>query len=411
MAMKTNFKVAYILDRFPYLTETFVAREIDWIRSHDVDITIFSLLSSKDSLVHTQSKALLPLTHYSPYISWSVLQAQRYFLQNASKSYFRALTKLIRQNYREPKVLLRGLILFPKSVYFARKIQELGCDHIHTHFVWLGAMAASIVNELTGISFSVRPHAFGLFQRDQQDVRRTLENVSQIITVSTYHQAYIANLVPKLRADQVSVVYYGLETDTVVPRPEKTTPLVPTILSIGRTVEKKGHEYLVAACGLLAQRGIKFRCLIVVGFDEDTPQLQSLIDETQCEEFVTLLDYQTQDEIVNLYHECDIFALACVIAKDGDRDGLPNVIVEAMACGLPVVTTPVAGIPDLVMNDVNGLLVEERNSEAMADGLERLIHNVPLQYALGEKARQSVLDQCDIRHTTKIMADIMKEVK
>ncbi len=146
-------------------------REMYWLREAEVDLTIFSLLSPQHSVVHEQAKELLPYTIYSPFLSWAVIVAQLHFLLHSPGRYLRALARAIRQVYREPTVLLRVLLLFPKCVYFARCIEEREIDHIHAHFVWLEGITAGIAKDLLDISFSIHPHAFGLFGRDQRDVR------------------------------------------------------------------------------------------------------------------------------------------------------------------------------------------------------------------------------------------------
>jgi len=412
-----KLKVAYILHRFPHLTETFIMREMYWLREQGIEVSIFSLLSPKHLVIHQQAKELLSNAHYSDSWSWLIIKAQLHFLRRSPVRYFRALVKTIWQTYREPRVLLLALALFPKSVYFARQMEELEIKHIHAHFVWLEGIAAGIACDLLGITFSIHPHAFDLFSRNQRDVRRELENASQIITVSTYHRAYIANLCPRIAPDDIEIVHYGVETDRLLPEPKREHPplggrgreIPPVrILSIGRLVEKKGHEYLIDACALLVERGLSFQCRIVVGAARET--LQARIEQYHLGEYITLLDMREQEGIVKLYQESDIFALACVVARSGDRDGMPVVLIEAMACELPVVTTGVAGIPDLVRDGKNGLLVKERDPLDLADALERLIVDQGLRQRLGEQARQTILRQFQIQPNVAKMATIFRRV-
>ncbi|MDX1522314.1 MAG: glycosyltransferase, partial [Anaerolineae bacterium] len=364
--MHTGFKVAYILHRFPYVTETFIMRELYWLREQGLDLTIFSLLPPKHAVVHEQARALLPLTRYSPYLSWQIIDAQRHFLWRSPGRYLRAFLEMVRQTMFEPTVLLRALALFPKSVYFARQIEALEIDHIHAHFVWLEGLAAGIAADLLDVTYTIQPHAFGLFSRNQRDVRRELEKASQVITISTYHRAYIADLCPNLAPEDIEIVYCGLEPERLQrngspptgPRPDDDTL---QILSVGRFVEKKGHEYLIDACALLAERGLNFRCRIAGGEDHERPALQARIERHGLQDYVELLGVLDQEQVLSLYQQSDIFALACVVAADGDRDGIPVVLMEAMACELPVVTTPMTGIPDLVEHGVTGLLVPERD--------------------------------------------------
>jgi glycosyltransferase involved in cell wall biosynthesis len=409
-SMEPKLKVAYILHRFPYLTETFIMREMYWLRAQGVELEIFSLLPPKHSLIHAEARELLPYAHYSPFWSWDILKAQLHFLRRSPGRYLRALAKAMWQTYREPKVLMLVLGLFPKSVYIARRMEALQVEHVHAHFVWLEGITAGIANDLIGVTFSIHPHAFGLFSRNQRDVRCELENASQVISVSSYHRNYIAKLCPKISPAQVEIVYYGIDPTYFRPAPHQPAASGPVrILSVGRLVEKKGYEYLIDACALLAKREIAFECQIVGdGFLSEA--LQARIIRHGLHERVTLLGALGQTQILELYQQSDIFALPCVRARDGDQDGLPNVLIEAMACELPVVTTPLTGIPDLVDDGENGFLVKERDVTSLAKALEKLVADEPLRRQLGQQGRQKVLAEFQIEPNAAKMAAIFRRV-
>ena len=407
--MAHSLKVAYILHRFPHLTETFIMRELYWIREHDVEVYIFSLLRPRPTPVHEQASELLPYVRYSPFLSWEVLKAQFRFLRRSPSRYLLALAKTIWQTYREPGVLLRALAIFPKSVYFARQMEELEIDHFHAHFVWLEGIAAGIVSHLVGITFTIHPHAFGLFGRNQRNVRTELENASQIVTVSGYHCAYIAALCSRIDPDDIEVVHCGLETDRFRPTSRQAGGGPVRILSVGSLIEKKGHEYLIDACALLADRGLVFQCDIV-GAGSLRRALQARIARHGLRGRVTLLGALTQSQVLELYQKSHIFALACVVARSGDRDGIPVALMEAMACELPVVTTSVAGIPELVHDGQTGLLIEERDASGLADALERLIADETMRKRLGGQARQTILEGFQIQHNAAKLAAIFRQV-
>lgn len=405
----TPLRVGYLLHRFPHLTETFIMNEMKWIRSEGVALEIFSLLSPGETIVHREAQEMLPAAHYRPFLSREVLRDQGHFLQRLPRRYLLALARVIRQTWREPMVLARALLLFPKSVSFAREIEALGLDHLHAHFVWTGALAAGVVADLLDIPFTIFPHAFGLFGRNQQDVRIQLEHASQIVTISTYHAAYIANLCPHIPYEDVAIVYYGVDTELFCPPPERESQEPVQILGVGRLIRKKGFEVLIAACQMLAERGVPFNCQIV-GSGPRRRALQAQIAEAGLDGQVTLCGALHQDAVRALYQQSDIFALPCVSLRGGDQDGLPYVLMEAMSCGLPVVTTPVAGIPDLVHLDENGLLVPQRDPVALAGALERLILNPVLRQQLGACARQTVLDEFDVRAAVRTLAALFRRV-
>lgn len=409
-SMPGKLKVAYILSRFPKLTETFILREMCWLREANVEIHIFSLLSPLPTPVHQQAQALMPYVHYSPlFLSRELILAQIHYLFRSPLRYLCALARAIWQTYREPLVLLRVLLLFPKSVYFARQMAKLGIEHIHAHFIWVNGIAARIAFDLEGISFSLHPHAFGLFMRDRINVCRQIERASKVVTISEYHRTYITKMCPDLEPDAVRIVHLGLDTERFQPNVVPVDNEIPCILSVGSLIQKKGHEYLIDACALLVQKGYLFQCLIV-GTGPLQESLRARIIGHNLQNYVTLLGAQEQAQVLDLYRRSDIFALACVVAEDGDRDGMPYVLIEALAMQMPAVTTTVTGIPELIRDGETGLLVPERDVTALAHAIERLLLDKSLRLELGRRGREAVLNGFDIRQTVVDLAAIFCEI-
>jgi glycosyltransferase involved in cell wall biosynthesis len=179
------------------------------------------------------------------------------------------------------------------------------------------------------------------------------------------------------------------------------------IISVGSLVEKKGHAILIEACAQLAARGYKFECSIV-GSGPLKEALQAQIDKRSLQGSVVLLGARNAAEVQDLYRHSDIFVLACIIAKSGDRDGIPVVLTEAMAMQIPVITTPVTGNTELVHDGENGLIVPERDVQALAQAIERLINDSFLRSRLGEQGRQTVLAGFDIHQTAAQMVGIFQ---
>jgi glycosyltransferase involved in cell wall biosynthesis len=178
---------------------------------------------------------------------------------------------------------------------------------------------------------------------------------------------------------------------------------------VGNYIEKKGHKYLIEACNILAQRGIDFSCSIV-GDGSDRPALEALISRYGLNDRVKLTGALEQRSVRRLYRDSDIFALACVIARNGDRDGMPTVLIEAMACGIPVITTPVTGIPELVIDGETGFLVPQRDATALADTLQRLMSNAELRACVGQNARQRAVEDFDVQRNAAILVGLFQEM-
>lgn len=402
-------KVAYILHRFPVLSETFIMRELHWVRRHGIDVTIFALLPGNDKVVHDQAQELLGLTHYSPFLSWAIVRAQAHFLRRSPGRYMTALTGVIRQTWREPLVMLRGMLLFPKSVYFAQRIQALDIEHIHAHFVWVDGLAAGVAADLLHLPFSLHSHAFDLYQRNPHNVRQELLHASQVVTISEYNRRHIAQLCPEMDPGQVEVVYCGVDTTVFRPEPARAADGILRIISVGRLIEKKGMVYLIEACKQLVDRGLVIDCRIV-GEGPLHNSLQARIEQLGLQKHVTLLGALAQDEVRRQIQASDVMVLAATVATGGDQDGIPIVLMEAMACGLPVVTTPISGIPELVVEGQTGLFAQERSPSELADAIETLAHNDELRRRLGRQARAMVVNRFDLRQNSAKLVSIFHRV-
>ena len=389
-------KVAYILHRFPHLSETFVMREIYALREAGVAVSVYSLMPPKHKLVHEQAQSLLDVTHYAPILSKDVVAANLHYLRRKPLAYWRALKGVFKQTWLEPLVLALMLALFPKSVYFTRELERNKVSHVHAHFVWLGGVAASVVNELTDTPYSLQPHAFGLFSRPVRDVKTQLRRASKLVTISNYNVRYIHELCPEIPVEDIALIPCGIETQAWKPLIDKPKNAVPHIVSVGRYAQKKGFEVLIDACAQLKARAIPFRCSIGGNDGAGAEKLRAYIKSRDVQDVVEVLGVLPQDKILSLYQSADLFALACLEAKDGNIDGIPVVLMEAMACELCVVTSRLSGIPDLVADEQSGLLVTQRKVGDLADAMERLIDSPELRTRLGEAGRRVVLERYDI---------------
>ncbi|MCL4303443.1 MAG: glycosyltransferase [Anaerolineae bacterium] len=401
--MQKKLKVAYVLGRFPYLTETFILREMLLLRRSGLEVHVFSVFPPLPTPVHEEVQEMMPYVHYSPYLlSIQLVLAHLYFLLHNPLRYVSAFFMAVWQTYREPLILLRVLLVFPKAVYFAKQIKDLNIDHIHAHFVWVNGIVAKVASDLTGTTFSLHPHAFDLFMRDRESLRRQFELADGVVTVSEYHRRYIADICPSWSPEQIQIVHYGVDPAEFTPKHLPAEGDVTRIISVGSLYEKKGHIYLIDACAELARQGYKFCCYIVGGGAQ--AKFQERIESHGLKDCVLLLGPKKQVEIRHLYSQSDIFVLACVVAKSGDRDGMPNVLLEAMAMQIPVVSTPVTGIPELVQDGETGLLVPERDAVALAQAIGRLIDDKKLRDRLGRQGRQAVLAGFDIHQTSAQLA-------
>ena len=250
---------------------------------------------------------------------------------------------------------------------------------------------------LLDVSFSFTGHATDLF-RDRCALEDKIRRAEFIVCISEFHRDFY--LKHGARSEQLFVAYCGIEPDWFYPRPEIDTggDRPYRIVSSGRLVEKKGFSYLVRACRILSDRGEIFEC-IIGGSGELEAELKSQVVELGLENKVSITGKTlVQEKIIEFMHDGDVYVLPCVWAADDDVDGLPQMLMEAMACGLPAISTRLVGIPDLISHEVTGLLVEPNDPEALANAISRLMRDRALGRRLAEFGRARVIEKFNLRN-------------
>jgi glycosyltransferase involved in cell wall biosynthesis len=228
-----------------------------------------------------------------------------------------------------------------------------------------------------------------------------------VVTCSAYNQRYLTEIASS-SVQHIYNIHPGVKREVLVPgRPIGSIPSSPPlILAVARLVEKKGLSYLLHACRLLVDQGHDFTCRIV-GDGLLRQTLEDEIEKLELTNRVRLWGAATHQEVIVMYQEAAITALPCIITKNGDRDGLPSVLVEALCMGVPVVSTSVSGIPELIESEANGLLVPPQDSAALAFALTRLLDNPSLRYRLAIAGQQTVHERFDMTKNTKCLLDLL----
>lgn len=396
--------VAYVLRRFPSLSETFIANEIVALKNTGWQVSIFSLLKGEMNLVDNlftslAEEALYPLPAYS----FEILKSHLYFLAHSPSKYLRITRESILSQLASTS-LVRAIATVLFAVYFARLAQKLEVDHLHAHFVGASASAARVISLLIDVSYSLRIHT-------RFDVASAARNPWQILSADfiavdsdNARQELLANVAA---ARYLPVVLIRQAVDlrrfaSIHPQEGKT----PVILSVGRFVEQKGFEYLIEACAILKSLGHDFECNIV-GYGPLQTRLEAQIKSLGVE-CVHLTGPVPYDSLGAYYAEAVVFVLSCLSTESGE-DGVPTVIVEAMAAGLPVVSTLLAAIPEVVLHERTGLLVPQRDPEALASALGGLLISPTLRHRMGIAARKYVLREFDLQRSTLLLSQRLSE--
>ncbi|GLR67786.1 colanic acid biosynthesis glycosyltransferase WcaL [Acidocella aquatica] len=396
--------VAYIMKRYPRLTETFIINEIRAMERLGADLRIFSLLQPEPPPHHPMVAQVAAPLYVLP-AAWGAklkrLAASHAKAFTAAPLRYLGATARALQWSATSSSPLAVWKHFVRAGYVATACRAQGIAHIHAHFANTPTAVAHFASLMSGIPFSFTAHAKDLYLTRKPIIARRTRAAEFVVTCTGYNARYLEDIQGH-PAGKINLIYHGIDLDMFNARPAATPAQAapPLILSVGRLVPKKGLNDLISACALLKASGIAFRCRII-GEGPLRNALQDQIKSAGLEDLVTLSGAMTHASLIALYATADLFALPPRIADDGDRDGIPNVIAEAMAIGLPVVSTDVSGIPELVRNLETGLLVPPRDPAALAQAMEQLLRDRPLALRLAAQGRALLERDFDLWTTTR----------
>jgi glycosyltransferase involved in cell wall biosynthesis len=381
-----------LLKGYPRLSESFILREILLLERLGLDLHILALRDPHEPTVHERvADVRAPITYVPDRLLdalGTVVGANAARLAKAPHRYLAGLAEALVRSVRERDAAPLKRLL-QAAVLVERALPGTSVTHLHAHFCNDPTTVAYFACRLSGIPYSFSAHAKDIYTQHRESLAAKVAGARFVTTCTAANADYLQRLargaMPVLRC------YHGVETDRYRPGTGGRTPAshVPHVLSVGRLVPKKGFPVLLDALARLRDRGVAFRCTIV-GVGPLEPALREQLRRLRLEDRVELRGALAENALAALYREVDLFVLACEVEADGDRDGIPNVVVEAMASGLPVVSTNVSGLPECVEHGVTGLLVPERSVDALADAIGELLARPDHGGALGRAGRAKV---------------------
>lgn len=382
--------IIYIIGTYPGLTTTFIDREVMALRSMGVRLQILSIRQPWTKLSAEQEALRKDVTYLLP-VKWlPLIISHLSYALTKPKRFFSTLVYLLTRPHPSLRARLMTLIHFVEGVYAAYMLRHTPGQHLHAHFIDRAATVALVASRLLGIPYSVTAHASDIYVSPVL-LKEKLANAKFASTCTAYNRSYLSQFGKDLFNHKLLCIYHGLELERYV-NEQRTRRGRSVILSVGQLQERKGLGYLVEACGILRDRGIQFECRII-GEGPLRPILQEQIHQLGLEDSVLLVGALPHEEVIIQYQEATVFALPAILGKDGDRDGIPNVILEALSMGLPVVSTAHSGIPEVIEEGVDGLLVPPEDAQALSSALERLISDPEMRNAFGKAGRQIVADR------------------
>ncbi|MES2571990.1 MAG: glycosyltransferase family 4 protein [Verrucomicrobiota bacterium] len=385
---------AYLFERFPSFVQTFVYREAMEMGRQAMHPKLVSLRRPEDP--ESVAEKLAADVFYLPEPEEMRTDADR--LQQEGK-----LPRAIHHAIREARKKHDSNRIF-EAVWLGPRLRGEGITHVHAHFGGMAARTAWWLRKLHGITYSFTGHANDIFCENEFPVSNAdlVREAKFVVTETDYARQWMEQKHPRALG-KVFRVYNGIDRDFP---PRKPLPALPLILSVGRYVEKKGFTDLIESCRLLRNRGERFECRIVGGGPlQET--LDAQINEAGLQEVVRLLGPRSQNEVRQLLSEAHLFVLACVPESAGGSDNLPTVIMEAMMCGVPVVSTRVAGVPEMIRHDRSGLLVEPRNPAALAEAIARLLRNPELGETFSMRGHETATASFPIENTTRLLKHLL----
>ncbi len=365
---------AYLFERFPSFGQTFCYREVAELVRQSVTPPIFSVRTPKDEPPQDWDKRIVERVHYLPGEKELLDEVHR---ASRKRKLTREVVAALDEWGRRPDFLR-----LYQAVYIGLRLQQMGIGHVHAHFAGMAARTAFWIQRLFRISFSFTAHANDIFApRDFEiGLGDLVEAARGIVTETDFAKKFLRERFLD-RADRIHRIYNGLNLAGF--RRADFSSASPLILAVGRLIDKKGFADLISACRLLVERGKSFRCQII-GEGPLEEKLRRQIDELNLQNCVELVGPKPQHEIAEHLATGTVFVLPSVIDANGGMDNLPTVIMEAMATGLPVISTAIGGIPEMVIDNETGFLVSAGDVVALAGAIENVITNLSLARQLGQ---------------------------
>ena len=406
--------VGYVVKVFPRFSETFILNEILELERTGTRVVVFSMKQPTESIRQPGVDRVR-----APVIVLSEHAASRTRL---AASHLRcALLSPVR--YLRTLAFVRGRgtesarTKFLHAAILARTATRLGVDHLHAHFASGPARQAKFASMLSGIPFSFTAHAKDLYwsghrYRECHKLKHKIQRAALVVAISEYNRRFMETMGFEIPPGRIATIYNGLDLSAWPFRRPRGRPIVrseaPVILAVGRLVEKKGFDILIEAASILKSRGIRFRCWIA-GEGSERERLAGLVRDEKLEGRVELLGPVAQDRLAaDLYSRAHVLAQPSIIASDGDQDGIPTVILEAMSVGLPVVATPVSGIPEAVVDGETGLLAQPGEPRALADALSRVLADDTLAERLALGARRLIEERFSLRKNAQHLVRLLR---
>jgi colanic acid/amylovoran biosynthesis glycosyltransferase len=430
-------RIAYLFPLFPVINQTFTLREVVWLKEQGYDLRIISLLSRVEERQQPEGRALMAETFYCPrFLTWELWKPFFGGLRRTPlkliglfviviKAWFEkgerpgsgapspgpatfSFSEWLDVLYRGTAwfYLLKSLTMVPYAVYLAEHLRREEIDHVHCQWATYPATVGLLMKKWAGIPYSIAAHAYDIYLVPRM-LTSKLENAEFVVTCADFNRRNLAAQCSAEAAKRIHLNYHGTDLDRFMPG-EHVPATRRRVVSVGWLKEYKGFHVLLDAVGILVERGYDLE-LHLAGDGPQRPWLEKRAGELGISDRLVLHGFVDHERLREIYRSSDVFAMGSIeMSNFGRQDVIPNVLAEAMACGVPVVSTRMGGIPELIEHEKEGLLVEQRSPEAMAEGLAAVLDDPIAAATRAANARERVGEIWDRKNNLEDLAKILE---
>lgn len=396
-------RAVYIVSLFPCWSETFIVREIRALIDNGVDVRIISLKPPSETMVQPDAAALMDRVRH-PGTAWATLGATLRAVATRPSRTLSSLATIVAGTWRRPAVLAKSVATWMRALEQTQWLAHFKPQFLHAHWATYPSTAAWTLSRVIGTPFGFTCHAHDIFV-ERQMIARKIEDAAVAVTISRFNVDWLAERETPVAARRLQVIHCGVDLDAHPWQPDGRD--AGEILAVGRLDPIKGFATLLEALALLKQRGVAFRCRLV-GSGPLESELRTLAADKGLDEDLVFAGVQPQQAIRDWMASASVFVLPSEVAADGNRDGIPVALMEAMATGCAVVSTRVSGIPELIEHERDGLLVEQKQPAALADALQRMLGDAALRERTTASARTVIERRFNARVEARRLQSIIE---
>ncbi len=395
-------KILHVVSTFPPLTHTFVLREISLLRKTGFDVVIGELRPLHRNRAAEGFEELNPFVIRARWFSLDMLRGLAFFTLRSPGQVLRCL-RVVLSSFSRPQYMAKMIYVLLSSIRLAYRFRGGEIGLVRADFLHTEALAARFLKTLLGLPYALT--VYTVFTHYPLKVIDELVREASFLVADTIQtQEFLEAM--DIPAERIHLIRNGVSLGEFPRRQGHEISGLPIILGVGSLYPKKGFHVLLSACGLLRQRGIEFRC-VIIGDGYERKRLDDLIEVLGLSDSVEMVGYVSMSELRRWYYRAAIFAVPSLVTLEGQTDGIPTVVIEAMASGLPVVGAETAGIPEVIRDGVNGFLVPASTPEPMADRIQTLLEREDLRESFGSEGRRLMEREFNLERKVEALHELI----